>query len=241
MERVLRFNEYELFAYVFTGLAAMLVGDVALGTQWILRTQWGVPETVAVVLAAYVVGHVVAWPAAWLLERRLVRGLLGAPCKALFCEAPQGVLTGVKRFLFPDYFTPLDQAMRERVAAKVHMEGHPASSGESLFWVAFSRARRDPLTYGRMESFLKLYGFCRNIAFVGFAAAALLVGHAIWLASHAAPAVELVDRLWWALLALIAGVVMLYRYLKFHRLYSVEVFTEYLELPILEGKTNDAS
>lgn len=38
-------------------------------------------------------------------------------------------------------------------------------------------------------------------------------------------------RVWWALIALTAGVGMLYRYLKFHRLYSVEVFVGYPELP----------
>jgi hypothetical protein len=91
-----------------------------------------------------------------------------------------------------------------------------------------------------MEGFLKLYGFCRNIAFVGMAAAPLLIAHAVWLLSHAAPAVEILDRLWWAIAVLIVGVVMLYRYLKFHRLYSVEIFTGYLELPLLEGKANDA-
>jgi hypothetical protein len=139
--------------------------------------------------------------------------------------------------LFPDYFTPLDQGTRERVTAKVHEEGHPESSGESLFWIAFARAKRDPLTYGRMESFLKLYGFCRNIALVGLAAAALLIADAVWRLSHAAPAVEILDRLCWALIALIGGVAMLYRYLKFHRLYSVEVLTGYLDLPLSEGKS----
>jgi hypothetical protein len=88
-----------------------------------------------------------------------------------------------------------------------------------------------------MESFLKLYGFCRNIALVGLAAAALLIADAVWRLSHAAPAVEILDRLCWALIALIGGVAMLYRYLKFHRLYSVEVFTGYLDLPLSEGKS----
>jgi hypothetical protein len=242
MERVLRFNDYEVFAYIASGFAAMLVVDLVFGSHWILGIQWSLSGGVAVLLAAYLVGHVIAWSAAWLLERRLVRRVLEAPYQALFCEAPpRGALAGVKRQLFPDYFTPLDQGTRERVTAKVYEEGHPASSGESLFWIAFARAKRDPLTYGRMEAFLKLYGFCRNIAFVGLAAAALLIAHAVWLLSHAAPAVEILDRLWWALVALIAGVVMVYRYLKFHRLYSVEVFTGYFELPLFEGKANDAS
>jgi hypothetical protein len=167
MDRVLRFNDYEVFAYVATGFAAMVVVDFEFGSHWVLDAQWGVSEGIAVLLAAYLVGHVIASSAAWLLERRLVRRLLGAPHQALFCEAPAGALAGVKRQLFPDYFTPLDQGTRERVTAKLHKEGHPTSSGETMFWIAFARAKRDPLTYGRMESFLKLYAFCRNLAFVG--------------------------------------------------------------------------
>jgi hypothetical protein len=240
MERVLRFNDYDVFAYLATGFAAMLASDITLGSQWVLGAKWEVSESLAVLLTAYFIGHLIAWPAAWLLELSLVRRVLGAPSQALFSEAPSGPLAGVTRRLFPDYFTPLNQEIRERVTAKAYKEGRAVTSGENLFWIAFARAKRDPLTYGRMESFLKLYGFCRNVAFVGLAAAVLLLSHAVWLVYHAAQAAEVLDRLWWALVALLAGGVMLYRYLKFHRLYSVEVFTGYLELPSLEGRTSDA-
>jgi len=92
-----------------------------------------------------------------------------------------------------------------------------------------------------MESFLRLYSFCRNVAFVGLAVAALLLAHAVWLLSRGAPGSEVLDRLWWVVIALLIGVAMLYRYLKFHRLYGVEVFTGYLELPTMNGNMHDAS
>ncbi len=236
MNGVFRFNEYEVLAYVATGLAAILVTDLVFDSHWILGARWSVSEGVAVALAAYVVGQIIASSGAWLLEHHFVRSLLGAPSKTLFSEAPPtGTIARVKRRLFPGYFKPLERSMQERVKAKMREEGHPLSSGETLFWVAFARTKRDPHTYGRMASFLKLYGFCRNIAFVGLIAAVLLTSKAIWLVPQAAPQGEILDRLMWATVALIAGLVMLYRYLKFYRLYTVEIFTGYVELPSSEG------
>jgi hypothetical protein len=91
MDRVLRFNDYEVLAYVATGFAAILALDFVLGSRWVLGAQWSVSEGMAVLLTAYLLGHVIAWAAAWLLERRLVRRLLGAPSEALFCEAPRAL------------------------------------------------------------------------------------------------------------------------------------------------------
>src|SRR5690606_3896645 len=241
MDRILRFNDYDVFAYLATGFAAMLASDITLGSQWVLGAEWEVSEGLAVLLAAYFIGHLIAWPAAWLLELSFVRRILGSPSRTLFSEAPSGRLAGVMRRLFPDYFTPLNQEIRERVTAKAYREGCAVTSAENLFWIAFARAKRDPLTYGRMESFLRLYSFCRNVAFVGLAVAALLLAHAVWLLSRGAPGSEVLDRLWWVVIALLIGVAMLYRYLKFHRLYGVEVFTGYLELPTMNGNMHDAS
>jgi len=179
MDKLLRFSEYEIFAYAASGLAAMLVWDFVFGTHWVLGAQWGVYEGVAVLFGAYVIGHVVAWPASWLLERRFVRRFLGAPATALFREAPPGALANLKRRLFPDYFTPLDQSTQDRVKARALDEGHLVNSGEGLFWLAFAQAKRDAPTYARMEAFLKHYGFCRNMSFVALAGAMLLTGDAL--------------------------------------------------------------
>jgi hypothetical protein len=236
MDKVLRFSDYEIFAYVATGFGAMLVSDVAFGTHWILGAQWSVSEALAVLLAAYVAGHILAWPAAWSLERHFVRRFLGPPYRALFSDEPSGPLARFKQHMFPDYFTPLDQRIRRRLEAKVHDEGHSTDSEESMFWTAFARAKRDPLTYARLEGFLKLYGFCRNIAFVGFAGAALLISQAIWLMCYDWSAVDVLDRFSWGFGALVIGVAMTYRYLKFQRLYSLEIFVGYLELPHPKGQ-----
>jgi hypothetical protein len=89
MDKVLRFTDYEAFAYIGSGLAAMLVWDFVLGSHLVLGAEWSVLESISVLFAAYVLGHVIAAPASWLFERRFVGRFLGAPSKALFCETPQ--------------------------------------------------------------------------------------------------------------------------------------------------------
>jgi len=64
MDRILRFNDYDVFAYLATGFAAMLASDITLGSQWVLGAEWEVSEGLAVLLAAYFIGHLIAWPAA---------------------------------------------------------------------------------------------------------------------------------------------------------------------------------
>jgi hypothetical protein len=229
MDKFLRFSDYDIFAYLATGLASLLAWDFAFGTHWVLGATWAAADAIASIFAAYIVGQIIASPAAWVLERRFVRRILGSPSRVLFCEPPPGRLRQLKQRLFPDYYMPLDRRLAERVREKARSEGQPDASGESLFWTAFARSKRDAGTYARMDAFLKLYGFCRNIAFVGVASAALIGVGAIWQARTSGLNSEIRNHLLWAGVALLAGVAMFYRYLKFHRLYSVEVFVGYAE------------
>jgi hypothetical protein len=235
MEKVLRFSDYDVFAYIASGLAALLLCDLLLGTHVIVSAQWSVAEGVIITFAAYVVGHVVAWPSSWLIERQFVARLLGPPSMVLFVERKQH--TALAQLLFPDYFTPLDRALRQRV--KTHAPDAADHSGQSFFWSAFACVKRDPPTYARMEAFLKLYGFCRNIAFVAlFGGVTLLIAalFAAWQGTMTLAG----TRVGWAFVALLIGVAMLYRFLKFYRLYSVEVFVGYAELAAAQGGPHHA-
>jgi len=237
MDKVFRFSDYDILAYIASGIGVMLFWDLLFDTHWIVRAQWSVPEGVTLVVAFYVIGHVVAWPAAWLAERRFVARVLGPPSQALFEESPHKL--GIKHWLFPDYFTPLNREIRERVKQRAGVAALQDASKQDLFWRAFAVVKRDPSTYSRMEAFLKLYGFCRNVAFVSLVGACALAVEAIrllWLGSNSAA----LSRLYWSSGALVIGVAMLYRYLRFHRLYSVEVFVGYAELPLPKEGSSDA-
>jgi hypothetical protein len=101
-------------------------------------------------------------------------------------------------------------------------------SGEQLFWRAFPTIKCIEIAYARVEAFQKLYCFCRNMAFVALLSVPALIGKAtaaaLWGGSQA----------WrqptgWAFVMLVAGIGMSLRYLKFRRLYVVEVLTSFAE------------
>jgi hypothetical protein len=71
-----------------------------------------------------------------------------------------------------------------------------------------------------MDNFLNLYGFCRNIALAAFIDAAILY----W--SYRQPSGP-AEHLLWARLALVIGIGMTFRYLKFFRHFALEVFTSF--------------
>ncbi|HYU11609.1 MAG TPA: hypothetical protein VEK82_03465 [Stellaceae bacterium] len=233
MENLLRFSDYDIFAYITAGFAALAAWDYVFGTHWIVGADWSAAAGVVTVFAAYVAGHIAAWPAAWLLERRFVRRVLGTPSAALFGKAPPGRFSGTKRKLFPDYYTPLDCHVADRVRLQAVADGQAGDSGEGLFWAAFARAKCDAMTYARMDGFLKLYGFCRNIAFVGIVAAVAIIAAMVWGARAGEALADARSHLLWASVSLLAGVAMFYRYLKFHRLYAVEVFLGYINSNLL--------
>ena len=76
----------------------------------------------------------------------------------------------------------------------------------------------------RLNIFLNLYGFCRNMTMaLVLAAATLTVG----IVAGTAEAGSHVEPAWWIAAALIAAVGLFYRYLKFLRQYAVELLTSY--------------
>jgi hypothetical protein len=119
----------------------------------------------------------------------------------------------------------------------IEKAGTDIAPGESLFWRAYSVAKRDPTAFPRMGTFLNQYGFCRNITFVAMLSATFDLA-AIYGVTPAAASTPAVDQLWaWTVVSLICGLLMFHRFLKFYRLYAVEVFVAYAE----SGVRSDAS
>ena len=79
----------------------------------------------------------------------------------------------------------------------------------------------------RMDAFLKLYGFCRNMAFVALITGTGLFTKLIlhWRTFGWDDAAEVMAAYSGASLLVAFG--MLHRYLKFHRLFSVEILVTF--------------
>jgi hypothetical protein len=216
MESKIPFVAYDFWAYLSAGFLLLFGFDSIAGTKLVMRDSWTVIQAVIAVSVAYALGQLVASASSALFERLLVGKLLGYPRLALFGKSKAH--RWVKRLL-PTYFETLPTDTQSKVLEKAKSEG-VTSPGESLFLLAFAKARETPAILSRLDNFLNMYGFARNIALVALLDAGLFY----WSYMQAEGPAE---HLLYSRLALLVGIGMLYRYLKFFRLYAHEVFTSF--------------
>ena len=216
MEKV-PFGAYDFFGYVAPGLVVLAGLEWTLGYPHVLHADLKVAAIAVLVLAVYVAGHVVAEPARAVLEDWVARRLLGPPSVNLL-SASSPRLAGR---LLGSYLVPLPAATQARVKGRASREGC-RETGEPLFLHA--RFHQETLANERLlaklDRFVSLYGFARNMAFACLAVSiALGVKVAI---GRGAPA----DATRAALLVG-AGLLLFVRFLKFYRLYSFELLNNY--------------
>lgn len=214
----LPFSVYDFFGclasgvIVIAGLTASFVGYPPL------REGPSLPVGILLLIAAYVIGHIVSNLAGYLIDRRLIAGRLGRPAEILLGEAvlPRGAAR-----LFPGYGTALPEATRKRVRGR-----SGDLRGEALFYHCFVVMKREEVVRERLATFLNLYGFCRNMALALVVVAACLAAGLVIGSADTGPVVA---PGWWLAASLAAAVGMLYRHLKFYRLYAWELLTSYAE------------
>jgi hypothetical protein len=215
------FSVYDFFGYLAAGFL-LLVGLVAaFAGNDLLERNPSLIISILLVVVAYITGHVIANVSGFLIESKLVADVLGRPTKNLF-----GV--GQKPFqrLLPGYYRPLPAETQRRVLDRAHAKAGISAADEGLFSHCHALVKNLPVALERLNTFLNLYGFCRNVSM-----ALLIVAPALTLGIVLSSAkTGQIGPGWWAAAALGAAVGMFYRYLKFFRQYSVELFTTYAEL-----------
>lgn len=216
MDQKIPFTSYDFWAYLSAGFLLLFAVDQAAGTSLLMRDSWTVVQGIIAVSLAYAIGHLVASVSSWLFERVLVGKLLGYPRNVLFGKPK--AWNWIRRCI-PAYFEPLPEATQKAVLEKGGKLGVSAP-GDALFWPAFANARATPAVMARLNDFLNLYGFCRNAALVGFLDFAILYWS--YLQPKGPP-----EHLLYSRIALIVGIGMTLRYLKFFRHYASEVFTSF--------------
>lgn len=219
------FSVYDFFGYLASGYLVLVSVDLAFSTGWVLVDSMPVPRALAWVLAAYVAGHLVAHLSSVVLEGWLVRNLLGSPEEHML-----GIDKGRRlKWLFPGNAKTLPEPSVERIKARASSAG-VEPDGRAFFHHCHALVKNEDATRERLTNFLKLYGFCRNLAAGFFAAALVFMASCIltWLRTDAWSG-ELTGR---AIASLVLSVGMLYRYLKFFRHFTGEVLLNYAELPV---------
>ncbi len=216
------FDPYDFFGYLVSGLIILFSLEMTIGVPRLLGQDLKPLDLVFVTLAAYICGQLAANPAQWFLEDLVVRRLLGLPSVNLMRHrASRSQL----RRLFPGYFEHLPEAIQERVLANARSEGLANPNGEDLFLHIRFRdyIRNDAALMGRLQSFLNKYGFSRNLCFVALLfSVCVLIVNPFELSS---------DMTRYGLLSVAAAILLFFRYLKFFRQYSYELFNSYAGKP----------
>lgn len=209
------FTDYDFWAYISAGFMLLFALDHVAEAGLMIRSTWTLVEGLFAMACAYAVGQLLAGVASAILERRLVARWLGPPSVTLL-----GVQRGPHWFrrIYPSFYEPLPEEMRTAILAKAHERGI-ANPGEALFIAAFDATRSNETSMDRMSAFLNLYGFCRNLSLTAVLCAVLLAIGAVWFSRTA--------DYWWTGAAIVLGVGMFLRYLKFYRHYAIEVYTTF--------------
>jgi hypothetical protein len=213
----LPFSVYDFFGYLASSFLLFAAVDHAFDGGRLLGDSPKFMLGLLWLVVAYIAGHLIAHVSSVLLEQGLVRRVLRSPEETLFQERPCSAWAR----LFPGFYRPFPKEIRERVLVKAHEQAGIAGAGRALFFHCHTIAKRDQATLGRLNSFLNLYGFCRNSTLALSVAAAVLIAGALFGGDF--------GKLWWAAAALVGSVGMFYRYLKFFKLYTEEVFRTYAE------------
>ena len=217
----LPFTSFDFWSYLASGFLLLCAFDSAFGYGLLGRKDWNVVEGVLAVSVAYVTGHVIASLSSPIFERFLVGWVLGRPSAGLFgaSTAPKWV-----QKLLSYYYEKLPDETQKAILEKAKAAG-VSEPGEALFLLAYVKASGSDSTMARLAEFLNQYSFCRNVALVS------LVTACVFLGAHLQPS-GTQQQLTFACIALVVGVVLVLRYLKFLRHYSLELFISF----VAEGK-----
>lgn len=218
------FSVYDFFGYLASGFLLLGSVDYAFGWNWLISEDLPVGIGLLGLIGAYVLGHLVAHISSVMLELNFLRKVLGSPEEHLFVEPPESLW----RYLFPGNFQPLPKETKERILERAKNAGIH-EPGRALFFHCHPIAKRDNATLERLNTFLNLYGFSRNITMALVLAAVVLVIGGIRDAGVSDIADVRTAKFLGAAMCMLAAYGMFLRYLKFFRHYTVEVFISYAE------------
>jgi hypothetical protein len=218
------FSIYDFFGYLLAGFLVLAAIDFTYNAAGVLAGASSALVITFWAVAAYIAGHLIAGASSAVLERGLTIRGLGPSENALL--SPQRHDRRAR--FFSNYFRPLPQETQARVLARATKVAAITEPGRGLFFHCWANAKKDPPTLDRLNSFLNLYGFSRNISFAAALASLIVAARLVYLAVTKQ---TIAPGFYWGLIAgVVVAIGMYFRYLKFYRLYGVEVFTTYAEL-----------
>lgn len=255
------FSVYDIFGYLAPGFLVLVIIDSVYFRQLVLLKDPGLVTGILLIGAAYIIGHILAVPSAWLLERKVTKKWLKAPSISLFWKTHETFWNKVfghylERFPEPIRSNLLKQFSREIIKEDKEpgdmniffskLTGNRIApqninltkSGNLIYYHAYGKVKKDKDMMAVQNRFLQLYGFSRNMSFsflFCFVLIPILLVLSFIFRSY--------DYGWYfqviwtakclilSIGMLILSIAMFFCYLKLYRLYYRELFLAYGELP----------
>ena len=220
--RALRISAYDTLGYLATGYALLFLLDWALGhcvfgCRIMLNSDPSLGGSVFVGVLSYVTGHLLGHASQYLIEELIVKRWYAPRDLDLFSDDPR---------LNWSKIVYLSTETRRRIRKRMGEE-KIRETGSDLFYRFDIIVKRNEIVADRLNAFLVLYGFCRNMALALFvSSAAFLVRDVLEMwETGAQPGIH-----WFSWpVCLVSGYCMYHRYIKFYGTYTSTVFRNFAE------------
>jgi hypothetical protein len=217
-----------VLGYLICGFLILAACEAAGEGTWLVERDWQLDSIGFFGTIALGSGWIVSRVGLVLLEQRFLRGCLESPEQFLFATAPAAGWSW-KRTLFPGYFRPLSEEARDRILVAAERDGF-GERGIGLLRHAVTAVQQESTIFRRLDRYRKLSGICRSLC-VGFVAvSAILACGIIWHGLYSGLGKADLRKLGYCVLSLWEALLMVYRYLKFHRQYTVGVLNAFADL-----------
>lgn len=214
------FTDYDFYAYLTSGLILIATFDLAFfGGALVYRESWTFIEGVFWTIGCYLVGHVAAGLSSLILQQLAFAGPFASPeAMILGLKNPRVHERAIRRAFAVEYSelpTHISHAIIQKMQAEIGCEISAKTDRETIFQTAFSVSRYEASSKERLDTFMNLYGLCRNVSF------SFLISFLIFFPSF------IISRSVFDLsLSAISGFMaigMFGRYLKFYSAYTREI------------------
>lgn len=229
-------NLYTIFGYLFPGflLVTLFVIDVDLNSflnnksdelkiQSILNffsqgtmSDFKIIPFFIFMFFCYLLGHIISAISSIIIERFVVKRYLGYPSKNLLIECNKDVFLDFKKPFSPSFIKEIKNKIEGKFKVKDQNE---------YYWLCYTSILNEkPHLTNRIQHFVNLYGFSRNITAAFFIYVFLRITILTWWINIDFDKYTLLINL----IFVLCGILMFWNYLKLFKRQAVDIYTTFL-------------
>lgn len=218
------FTDYDFYAYLTSGLILVAAFDLGFfNGALVYEESWSFVQGVFWTITCYLIGHVAAGLSSFFLQQLTFCGPFSSPESIILGLKNPRLHERIIRRLFANEYSQFPEYISAKILEKLETDtGHEISAEtdrEVVFQTAFSISRYEDSSKQRLDTFMNLYGLCRNVSF------SFLISFFIFAISSVIYEDSFNSIL--AALSLSMTIGMFGRYLKFYSAYTREILRTY--------------